>query len=72
MFFKLRNVQYQLNDDLIVELDMEQVKELNLSAVRDITFQDFVDSLKKIRRSVSPGSLAAYEKWKQEYADVSL
>lgn len=34
--------------------------------------QDFRDSLKRIRRSVSPASLAAYEKWSFEYGDVSL
>lgn len=54
------------------ELDMEQVKDLSLNAVRNITLQDFVDSLKRIRKSVSPGSLAAYEKWSLEYGDVSL
>ncbi|XP_046434537.1 spastin isoform X2 [Neodiprion fabricii] len=56
----------------IRELNPEQVKELDLNLVRNITMQDFVDSLKRIRRSVSPTSLAAYEKWSLEYGDVSL
>ncbi|XP_003426254.1 spastin isoform X3 [Nasonia vitripennis] len=56
----------------IRELNVEQVKDMSLSAVRNITQQDFIDSLKKIRKSVSPGSLAAYEKWSLEYGDVSL
>ncbi|XP_014205207.1 spastin isoform X2 [Copidosoma floridanum] len=56
----------------IRELNMEQVKDLSLNSVRNITYQDFIDSLKKVRKSVSPGSLAAYEKWSLEYGDVSL
>ncbi|XP_043581809.1 spastin isoform X5 [Bombus pyrosoma] len=56
----------------IRELNPDQVKELDLNSVRNITMQDFRDSLKRIRRSVSPASLAAYEKWSFEYGDVSL
>nr|XP_031833399.1 spastin isoform X3 [Nomia melanderi] len=56
----------------IRELNPDQVKELDLNSVRNITMQDFRDSLKRIRRSVSPASLAAYEKWSLEYGDVSL
>ncbi|XP_053984566.1 spastin isoform X3 [Hylaeus anthracinus] len=56
----------------IRELNPDQVKELDLNSVRNITMQDFRDSLKRIRRSVSPSSLAAYEKWSFEYGDVSL
>jgi spastin len=56
----------------ISELNMDQVKDLSLNSVRNITQQDFLDSLKRIRRSVSPGNLAAYEKWSLEYGDVSL
>ncbi|PSN33696.1 Spastin [Blattella germanica] len=50
----------------------EQVRCLDPSSVRNINFQDFQDSLKRIRRSVSPHSLAAYEKWNLEFGDVSL
>ncbi|XP_043581808.1 spastin isoform X4 [Bombus pyrosoma] len=53
----------------IRELNPDQVKELDLNSVRNITMQDFRDSLKRIRRSVSPASLAAYEKWSFEYGD---
>ncbi|XP_017761358.1 PREDICTED: spastin isoform X2 [Eufriesea mexicana] len=56
----------------IRELNPDQVKELDLNSVRNIRMQDFRDSLKRIRRSVSPASLAAYEKWSFEYGDVSL
>lgn len=54
------------------ELDPEQVKQLDPGAVRAITINDFLDSLKRIRRSVSPQSLVAYEKWSLQYGDVSL
>lgn len=57
---------------LFSELNPDQVKELDLNSVRNITMQDFRDSLKRIRRSVSPASLAAYEKWNFDYGDVSL
>ncbi|KPJ10059.1 Spastin [Papilio machaon] len=56
----------------IRELDPEEVKCLDLSLVRSITFQDFMDSLKRIRPSVSPHSLAAYEKWSVQYGDLGL
>ncbi|KAJ8938507.1 hypothetical protein NQ318_005171 [Aromia moschata] len=56
----------------IRELQPEQVKQLDPSAVRSITINDFLDSLKRIRRSVSPQSLVAYEKWSLQYGDVSL
>ncbi|XP_028165915.1 spastin isoform X2 [Ostrinia furnacalis] len=56
----------------IRELDPEEVKCLDLSLVRSITFQDFMDALKRIRPSVSPLSLVAYEKWSVQYGDLGL
>ncbi|CAH1114591.1 unnamed protein product [Psylliodes chrysocephalus] len=56
----------------IRELQPEQVKQMDPNAVRSITINDFLDSLKRIRRSVSPQSLVAYEKWSLQYGDVSL
>lgn len=56
----------------IRELQPEQVKQLDPSAIRSITINDFLDSLKRIRRSVSPQNLVAYEKWSLQYGDVSL
>ncbi|KRT82385.1 AAA protein, partial [Oryctes borbonicus] len=56
----------------IRELQPEQVKHMDPCAVRSITVNDFLDSLKRIRRSVSPQSLVAYEKWSLQYGDVSL
>lgn len=51
---------------------MEQVKNLDPGALRAITEQDFQNSLKRIRRSVAPQSLIAYEKWSQSYGDVTM
>lgn len=42
------------------------------TTLRHIKSEDFLNSLKRIRRSVATQSLAAYEKWSQEYADVTL
>lgn len=55
----------------IREIDMEQVKNVNLKEIRPISEQDFVNSLKRIRRSVAPQSIIAYEKWAKDYADVT-
>ncbi|XP_022909907.1 spastin isoform X1 [Onthophagus taurus] len=56
----------------IRELQPEQVKHMDPGAVRGITLNDFLDSLKRIRRSVSPQSLVGYEKWSLQYGDVSI
>ncbi|KAK4884015.1 hypothetical protein RN001_000286 [Aquatica leii] len=56
----------------IRELDPEQVKQMDPGSVRGITMSDFLDALKRIRKSVSPQSLVAYEKWSLQYGDVSL
>ncbi|XP_060525585.1 spastin isoform X2 [Cylas formicarius] len=56
----------------IRELQPEQVKEMDPNSLRHITMGDFLESLKRIRRSVSPQSLVAYEKWSLQYGDVSI
>ncbi|XP_041969081.1 spastin isoform X2 [Aricia agestis] len=56
----------------IRELDPEEVKCLDLSLVRSITFQDFIEALKRIRPSVSPHSLVAYEKWSVQYGELGV
>ncbi|XP_044746419.1 spastin isoform X1 [Coccinella septempunctata] len=56
----------------IRELQPEQVKQMDPSAVRSLTMNDFLESLKRIRKSVSPHSLVAYEKWSLQYGDVSI
>ncbi|SPP82734.1 spastin isoform X1 [Drosophila guanche] len=56
----------------IRELNVEQVKCLDISAMRHITEKDFHNSLKRIRRSVAPQSLNSYEKWSQDYGDITI
>ncbi|EEB18440.1 proteasome-activating nucleotidase, putative [Pediculus humanus corporis] len=56
----------------IREISAEQMKTLDPKTVRNITFQDFKNSLKRIRPSLSNSSLSAYEKWNSQYGDVSL
>jgi spastin len=54
------------------ELGPEQVKNVDVNRMRKINVQDFQDSLKRVRKSVSTTTLAIYEKWNQEYGDISL
>ncbi|XP_039446624.1 spastin isoform X1 [Culex pipiens pallens] len=56
----------------IRELNVEQVKHMDPTKLRSIRESDFHNSLKRIRRSVAPHSLAAYEKWLQDFGDVTL
>lgn len=53
-------------------LDVEQVKNMDPNTVRCIQEGDFFTALKRIRRSVAPQSLTAYEKWSQDYGDVTV
>lgn len=56
----------------IRELNADQVIHVDPNNVRNISYRDFLESLKRIRRSVSPGSLVQYETWNRDYGDVSL
>ncbi|KAI1894694.1 hypothetical protein AGOR_G00118390 [Albula goreensis] len=55
----------------IRELKPEQVKNMAANEVRNIRISDFVESLKKIKRSVSPQTLELYVRWNQEYGDTT-
>uniref|UniRef100_A0A8C4T2P0 Spastin n=2 Tax=Erpetoichthys calabaricus TaxID=27687 RepID=A0A8C4T2P0_ERPCA len=55
----------------IRELKPEQVKNMSANEMRNITFGDFIESLKKIKRSVSPQTLNAYMKWNKDYGDTT-
>ena len=55
----------------IREMGVEQLKQVDTQKVRPIQLKDFLDSLKKIRKSVSPASLMVFQKWNGEYGDVS-
>lgn len=57
---------------LILELNVEEVKNMDPTKLRSIRESDFHSSLKRIRRSVAPNSLAAYEKWLHDFGDVTL
>ncbi|XP_049279722.1 spastin isoform X2 [Anopheles funestus] len=56
----------------IRELNVEEVKNMDPTKLRSIRESDFHNSLKRIRRSVASHSLAAYEKWLQDFGDVTL
>ncbi|XP_062536210.1 spastin isoform X3 [Armigeres subalbatus] len=56
----------------IRELNVEEVKNMDPTKLRSIRENDFHNSLKRIRRSVASNSLAAYEKWLQDFGDVTL
>ncbi|RWS31741.1 spastin-like isoform X2 [Leptotrombidium deliense] len=56
----------------IREMGIDKVKNVDLASMRRITVEDFYDSLKRIRKSVSSASLQSYEKWNQEYGDISI
>jgi spastin len=53
------------------ELRMEELKKLSVNRIRPITRQDFVQSIKKIRASVSPTTLDKYIQWNSTFGDCS-
>ncbi|KAK7161295.1 hypothetical protein R3I94_004087 [Phoxinus phoxinus] len=55
----------------IRELRPEQVRNISPNEMRDIRFPDFVDSLKRIKRSVCPQTLDQYVRWNREYGDTT-
>ncbi|XP_056109560.1 spastin isoform X3 [Rhinichthys klamathensis goyatoka] len=55
----------------IRELRPEQVRNISPNEMRDIRFPDFVDSLKRIKRSVGPQTLDQYVRWNREYGDTT-
>ncbi|XP_051802255.1 spastin isoform X2 [Acanthochromis polyacanthus] len=55
----------------IRELPPEQVRSMEVSQVRDISFHDFMDSLQKIRSSVGPQTLDLLVRWNRDFGDTS-
>uniref|UniRef100_A0A674ESR6 Spastin n=1 Tax=Salmo trutta TaxID=8032 RepID=A0A674ESR6_SALTR len=55
----------------IRELRPEQVRNMAANEVRNIRFSDFVESLKKIKRSVGPQTLDLYVRWNKDYGDTT-
>ncbi|XP_053471893.1 spastin isoform X2 [Ictalurus furcatus] len=56
----------------IRELRPEQVRNMAANEVRNIRFSDFVESLKKIKKSVSPQTLEQYARWNLDYGDTTV
>lgn len=56
----------------IRELRPEQVRNMAANEMRNIRFSDFVESLKKIKKSVSPQTLEQYARWNQDYGDTTV
>ncbi|WAR20546.1 SPAST-like protein [Mya arenaria] len=54
------------------ELSLTEVKEVHANQVRGIKMADFLDSLKKIRRSVNIESLNKYVEWNNNYGDMNV
>ncbi|KAM8772754.1 spastin isoform 1-T1 [Acanthopagrus schlegelii] len=55
----------------IRELRPDQVRNMEASEVRNICLRDFVESLKKIKRSVSLQTLELYMDWNRNYGDTT-
>ena len=53
------------------ELDIEALKQLSVSNIRPISRYDFVNSLKKIRPSVSPSTIDKYIQWNKAFGDCT-
>lgn len=51
-------------------LNLDEVKDLDEAKLRQISMDDFQQSLKRVKKSVSPSSLRDFEKWSMEYAGV--
>ncbi|XP_053314769.1 spastin isoform X2 [Spea bombifrons] len=56
----------------IRELKPEQVKNMSASDMRNLKYSDFINSLKKIKCSVSPSTLDSYIKWNKEFGDTTV
>lgn len=56
----------------IRELDPEEVKFMDPKRMRDICLKDFIEALRRIRRSVAPPTLDQYDRWNKEFGDISV
>uniref|UniRef100_A0ABM5FTX9 Spastin n=1 Tax=Pogona vitticeps TaxID=103695 RepID=A0ABM5FTX9_9SAUR len=56
----------------IRELKPEQVKNMSASEMRNIRLSDFTESLKKIKRSLSPQTLEGYIRWNKDFGDTTV
>jgi len=56
----------------IRELKIDEVKSLDPVNLRKVDMSDFLESMKKIKKSVSPDSLVPYEAWNQKFGEGSI
>lgn len=55
----------------IRELEIEQVKNMDPVKVRRVNMSDFLESMKKIKKSISGDTLLGYEAWNNKFGDGS-
>ena len=55
----------------IRELKMDEVKSLDPVELRKVDMNDFLDSMKRMKKSVSPDSLAPFETWNHKFGEGS-
>merc|ERR1719225_86191 len=53
----------------IRELKIDEVKSLDPVNLRKINMSDFLEAMKRIKKSVSPDSLVPYEAWNQKFGE---
>ena len=56
----------------IRELKIDEVKSLDPVELRKIDMNDFLDSIKKMKKSVSPDSLVPFETWNTKFGEGSI
>ena len=50
---------------------MDEVKSLDPVELRRIDINDFLESMKKMKKSVSPDSLLPFESWNKKFGEGS-
>jgi spastin len=53
-------------------MSVKEVRTVDANKVRDINMADFLEAVKRIRRSVPLDTLTKYEEWNKEYGDISM
>ncbi|ELT94540.1 hypothetical protein CAPTEDRAFT_225098 [Capitella teleta] len=56
----------------LIQLDAQQLKVVDAKEMREVNLKDFIESLKKVRRSVPQDSLVKYTNWNADYGDMSV
>ena len=56
---------------LLRKLKMDEVKSLDPVELRKVDMNDFLDSMKRMKKSVSPDSLAPFETWNHKFGEGS-